>query len=82
MWPKLFGIEHISYIIISTIIGILCVIISYKFAKTEKAKTIIIKILGILLFINLLVISLNKAFASNFIEDLQANYQIELDSFL
>ena len=42
----------------------------------------ILVILGILLFINLLVISLNKAFASNFIDDLQANYQIELDSFL
>ena len=42
----------------------------------------ILVILGILLFINLLVISLNKAFASNFIDDLQANYEIELDSFL
>ena len=42
----------------------------------------ILLILGILLFINLLVVSLNKAFASNFIEDLQANYQIELGNFL
>lgn len=62
MWPKLFGIEHISYIIISTIIGILCVIISYKFAKTEKAKTIIIKILGILLFVAIMTNRLSQVF--------------------
>ena len=41
MEPKLFGIEHILYIVITTIIGGVGLLIAYKYAKKEKTQTII-----------------------------------------
>ena len=62
MPPVLFGIEHILYIIISTILGGTCVLLSYKFAKTEKSRTIILKCLGVLLFIAIMTNRLSQVF--------------------
>ena len=41
MAPELFGIEHILYIIITTIICGSGLLIAYKYAKTDKLKSII-----------------------------------------
>lgn len=62
MNPELFGKEHILYIIISTVIGILTILFSYKFAKEEKTKMIILKIIGILLFISIIGNRLSQVF--------------------
>lgn len=60
MNPELFGKEHILYIIISTVIGILTMLFSYKFAKEEKTKMIILKIIATLLFISIMEIDYHK----------------------
>lgn len=62
MNPQLFGIEHILYIIISTIIGSIIILLSYKFAKEEKIKTILLKIIAILLFISIMGNRLSQVF--------------------
>lgn len=49
--PELFGVEHILYIIISTIVGGLGMFFAYKYAKNEKSQTIILKGLAVALFI-------------------------------
>lgn len=63
MAPTLFGIEHILYIVISTIIGALCILLGKKFLKTEMAQTIFLKSLGVLLFIAILANRLSQVFS-------------------
>ena len=46
MAPKLFGIEHILYIVITTILGAGSILLAKKFLKTEKAQAIFLKCLG------------------------------------
>ena len=48
MAPELFGIEHILYIVISTIIGGVGLFLAYKYAKDEKKQNIILKIIAVL----------------------------------
>lgn len=62
MPAELFGIEHILYIIISTIICSLFVILSYKFTKKESTKVILLKIVGIILFISIMMNRLSQVF--------------------
>lgn len=62
MPPKVFGLEHILYIIISTILGVAGLLIAKKFAKSEKAKTIIIKSLGACLFVSIMANRLSQVF--------------------
>lgn len=62
MAPELFGIEHILYIIISTISGSLILLLSYKYAKTDKTKIIILKTLAFLLFISIIGNRLSQVF--------------------
>lgn len=62
MKAELFGFQHILYIIISTIIGGLIVFISWKFVKDPKKKTIILKILGVLLFVSIIINRLSQVF--------------------
>ena len=62
MAPKLFGIEHVLYIVISTVISVLVIILSNIYAKSEKTKIIILKTLGVLLFISILVNRLSQVF--------------------
>ena len=47
MAPELFGIEHILYIVISTIIGGVGLFLAYKYAKDEKKQNIILKIIAV-----------------------------------
>ena len=62
MAPELFGIEHILYIIISTLIGGGGLFLAYKFAKNDKTQTIILKILAALLFISVMTNRLSQVF--------------------
>ncbi|MBQ8205875.1 MAG: hypothetical protein IJZ77_00235 [Bacilli bacterium] len=62
MAPELFGIEHILYIIITTIIGGIGLFIAYKYAKKEKTQTIILKCLAAALFVAILTNRLSQVF--------------------
>lgn len=62
MNPTLFGIEHILYILISTTIGGLFSLFSYKYVKKEKYKVILLKIIGALLFISIMTNRLSQVF--------------------
>ena len=47
MNPTLFGLEHLLYIFISTLVGTLFVLITFKYVKTEKTKNIILKVVAV-----------------------------------
>lgn len=62
MAPQLFGIEHILYIVISTILGGGGLYFAYKYAKSEKTKTIVLKCLAIALFLSVMINRLSQVF--------------------
>ena len=62
MRPELFGIEHILYIIISTLIGSGIVLFSIKYKNDEKKSNIILKVLASLLFISIMINRLSQVF--------------------
>lgn len=62
MAPELFGIEHILYIVISTIMGGASLYLSYKYAKDEKKQYIILKVLATLLFISVMTNRISQVF--------------------
>ena len=62
MAPELFGIEHILYIIISTLVCSLVIVLSYKYLKTEKSKMASLKVVAILLFISIMLNRLSQVF--------------------
>ena len=62
MAPQLFGIEHILYIIISTIVGSAILILSFKYAQGEKERTFVLKGLALLLFIAIMTNRLSQVF--------------------
>lgn len=51
MNPQVFGKEHLIYIIVSITVAIIVCILAKRLAKTDKAKTIVIKIAAAILFI-------------------------------
>lgn len=62
MNPQVYGIEHILYMVITSLVAVVCWILFIKFAKTEKSRTIILKIFGALLFIAILTNRLSQVF--------------------
>jgi len=62
MAPELFGIEHILYIVISTIIGGGGLFIAYKYAKDDKSKEIILKCIAVALFISIMTNRVSQVF--------------------
>ena len=62
MTPELFGIEHILYIVISTILGGGGMFFAYKYLKDEKSQNLILKILAILLFVSVMTNRLSQVF--------------------
>ena len=62
MAPELFGIEHITYIIISTILGGISMFFAYKYVKTEKAQSLFLKVLAIALFISVMTNRVSQVF--------------------
>ena len=53
--PKIFGLEHIIYMVITFSLTIAGLILIKKFCKTEKSQKIAVKIAGTVLFVTILV---------------------------
>ncbi|MBO5323249.1 MAG: hypothetical protein J6A88_04015 [Oscillospiraceae bacterium] len=62
MGPQLFGIEHILYIITSTVAASAGLLLAKKYAKTEKSQTIVLKILAALLFVAIMTNRFSQVF--------------------
>lgn len=50
-----YGVEHILYIVLTTALAVAGLLLAKKYAKTEKAKSLVIKGLGVLLLASVLV---------------------------
>lgn len=62
MMPELFGIEHILYIVISTIVGIIMLFLALRYGKNEKMQKIILKIFALILLGSILTNRLSQVF--------------------
>lgn len=62
MSPKVYGIEHILYFIISTVIAVAVLLLSKKYAKSEKAKEAVLKTLAVLLLCSIITNRLSQVF--------------------
>lgn len=62
MPAQLFGIEHILYIVLSTILGSAYLLLSKKYAKTEKSQNIALKSLAFLLFVAIMTNRLSQVY--------------------
>jgi uncharacterized membrane-anchored protein len=62
MVPQVFGKEHIIYMILSTLVGAAGLLLAKRYAKTEKAKTIVLKSIAILLVASILANRLSQVF--------------------
>lgn len=62
MPAKLYGIEHFTYIGITTALAVAILLFAKKFAKTEKAQTIVLKSLALALFVSILANRLSQVF--------------------
>lgn len=62
MVPEVFGIEHVLYMIISTLVSVIGFILIKKYAKTEKSKNVILKVTAGLLFVSILANRLSQVF--------------------
>ena len=62
MAPQLFGIEHILYIVITALLGGIGLLIAKKYAKTEKAQNIFLKLLALLLLVAIVTNRLSQVF--------------------
>lgn len=62
MNPEVFGIEHIIYMIVSTVIGAAVLLLIKKYVKNEKVQTIILKCIAFLLLASILANRLSQVF--------------------
>lgn len=62
MGPKLFGLEHIIYIVVSTIIGVITLLCASRYIKKDKNQVIFLKSLAFLLFISIITNRLSQVF--------------------
>jgi len=62
MRPQLFGVEHILYILISTVLASGGLLLAKKFAKTDRSKTIFLKALAFLLFVAIMTNRFSQVF--------------------
>ena len=62
MPPELFGIEHILYIVISTLLCSAILLAGKKLAKTPRSQTIFLKSLACLLFVAIMTNRLSQVF--------------------
>lgn len=62
MPAQLYGIEHFTYIGITTTLAVVGLLCAKKFAKTEKAQSVILKSLALALFISILTNRLSQVF--------------------
>lgn len=62
MPAQLFGIEHILYIFLSTLLGSACLLVAKKWAKTEKQQQVVLKTLAFLLLAAIVTNRLSQVF--------------------
>lgn len=62
MNPQLFGLEHILYIVLSALVGGICLFLAKKFLKEEKSQTLFLKLLAFLLLAAILGNRLSQVF--------------------
>ena len=62
MNPQLFGLEHILYIVISAVLCSAALLLGKKYAKTEKAQSLFLKGLAVLLFAAIMANRLSQVF--------------------
>lgn len=62
MPPQLFGIEHILYIIITTVLACATLLLAKKYATNEKSQKILLKTLAALLFVAIMTNRLSQVF--------------------
>lgn len=62
MPAQLFGIEHILYIILSTVLGSVTLLCAKKFAKTERSQEVFLRILAAFLFVAIMTNRLSQVF--------------------
>lgn len=79
MPPKIFGIEHIIYMVISFVLTISALVLIKIFCKTEKAKNLAYRISGVVL---LLTIILNNLFVYLWVGDIKLDSLCGVVSFL
>ncbi len=60
--PKIFGIEHIIYLVVSTTVVVIALLLAKKFAKTDKAQTIVLKVLAGLLFVSIVTNRISQVY--------------------
>ena len=54
MAPKLYGIEHIIYLVVMTVVFVLTITLTQKFAKSEKVKVIVLKAMAGFLLVSII----------------------------
>lgn len=62
MAPQLFGVEHILYIVISTVLCGGGLFLAKKYALTQRSQRVVLKILAVLLFIAIMTNRLSQVF--------------------
>jgi hypothetical protein len=62
MAPRLFGTEHILYLIISTLVATVALLFGKRFLKSEKDKILFLRIIAVLLFISIMANRLSQVF--------------------
>ena len=62
MPAELYGIEHFTYIGITSALAVVGLFLAKKFAKTERSQSIILKVLALTLFIAILTNRLSQVF--------------------
>ena len=67
MAPKLYGVEHVLYIVISTVIAVVGLLLAKKYAKTDRSKHVVLKVIALLLFASILTNRLSQVFRYNMV---------------
>ena len=62
MPPQLFGIEHILYIVITTVLAVIGLLLAKKYATSEKAQTLVLKGIAAALFVAIMANRLSQVF--------------------
>jgi hypothetical protein len=62
MAPRLFGTEHILYILISTAVAVVCLLMAKKHLKNERSQIIFLKILALFLLVAIMTNRLSQVF--------------------
>ena len=62
MAPQLFGIEHILYIVITTVVAVVGLLLAKKYATSEKAQNFVLKGIATALFVAIMANRLSQVF--------------------